>query len=105
TLLIALLTAALAGNGRTGDAQPLVPRRLPAQPSHPHRADRLRSLPLIEIPALLPAGAQRDAMAVLLTGDGGWAVTARGLSRELAKGGIPVVGWNSLRYFLTRKDP
>jgi type IV secretory pathway VirJ component len=68
-------------------------------------AKRLQSLPLVEIPALLPAGAQRDEMAVLLTGDGGWAVTDRGLSRELAKGGIPVVGWNSLRYFLTRKSP
>ena len=44
-------------------------------------------------------------MAVLLTGDGGWAVTDQGLSEALAKGGIPVVGWNSLRYFLTRKEP
>jgi type IV secretory pathway VirJ component len=44
-------------------------------------------------------------MAVLLTGTGGWATTDRGLSRALAQGGIPVVGWNSLRYFLTGKSP
>jgi type IV secretory pathway VirJ component len=32
-------------------------------------------------------------------------VTDQGLSRALAKGGIPVVGWNSLHYFLTAKTP
>jgi len=44
-------------------------------------------------------------MTVLLTGDGGWAQTDKGLSEALSKGGIPVVGWSSLRYFFTRKSP
>jgi len=104
TLLIILLTAIL-GSGQAGSAQPLAPGRPRPPQSHPARRSRLRSLPLVEIPALLPAGAERDEIAVLLTGDGGWAVTDRGLSRQLARGGIPVVGWNSLRYFLFRKDP
>lgn len=62
----------------------------------------LAALPLVEVPSAVPG---RDELAVLLTGDGGWAETDRGLSAALAKGGIPVVGWNSLRYFLRTKNP
>src|SRR3954452_9325833 len=70
--------------------------------NHPKPApSRVKGVPLVEVPASPASG--RDEMAVLLTGDGGWAVTDRGLSEALAKGGIPVVGWNSLRYFLRGK--
>jgi type IV secretory pathway VirJ component len=62
----------------------------------------LAALPLVEVPSTVPG---RDELAILLTGDGGWAETDRGLSAALAKGGIPVVGWNSLRYFLRTKTP
>lgn len=75
------------------------------KPAAPPKTDgKVKGVPLVEVPAAVqvPAG---DEMAVLLTGDGGWAVTDKGLSEALAKGGIPVVGWNSLRYFLTRKPP
>ena len=65
-------------------------------------APKLKGVPLVEVPTRAQG---RNEMAVLLTGDGGWAVTDKGLSEALAKGGIPVVGWNSLRYFLTRKGP
>ncbi|MFY9820481.1 MAG: AcvB/VirJ family lysyl-phosphatidylglycerol hydrolase [Thermoanaerobaculia bacterium] len=60
------------------------------------------NLPLIKVPAKGPG---RNEFAVLLTGDGGWAKTDRGLSQALAKGGISVVGWNSLHYFLKRREP
>ncbi len=60
----------------------------------------VNDLPLIEVPATAGTG---DVLAVLLTGDGGWAVPDRGLSRELAASGIPVVGLNSLKYFWTAK--
>jgi type IV secretory pathway VirJ component len=63
---------------------------------------KVEHLPLVPVPTKV---AGRDEMAVLLTGDGGWAQTDKGLSEALAKGGIPVVGWNSLRYFFTRKSP
>jgi type IV secretory pathway VirJ component len=63
---------------------------------------RVDNLPLIKIPA---KGSGGDEFAVLLTGDGGWAQTDRGLSQALAKGGIPVIGWNSLHYFLKRREP
>ena len=62
----------------------------------------LEDLPLVEVPA---HGAERDIMAVLITGDGGWAVADRGLSKELAAAGIPVVGLNSLKYFWTKRTP
>jgi type IV secretory pathway VirJ component len=68
----------------------------------PPPASKLKGLPLVEVPTTVRG---RHEMAVLLTGDGGWAVTDKGLSEALAKAGIPVVGWNSLRYFLTRKGP
>ena len=73
-----------------------------APPPAPFHAGKVKGVPLVEVPSSLPG---RDEMAVLLTGDGGWAITDRGLSEALAKGGIPVVGWNSLHYFLTRKAP
>jgi type IV secretory pathway VirJ component len=65
-------------------------------------AQKVKGVPLIEVPTQVTG---RDEIAVLLSGDGGWAVTDRGLAERLTKGGIPVVGWNSLRYFLRRKPP
>ena len=67
------------------------------------RTRPLSDLPLVEVHrAVAP---RTEQMAVLLTGDGGWAVTDKGLSAELAAHGMPVVGWNSLRYFLHRRNP
>ncbi len=62
----------------------------------------LGDLPLIEVPA---TSGTSDILAVLLTGDGGWATPDRGVSRELAASGIPVVGLNSLKYFWSAKTP
>jgi type IV secretory pathway VirJ component len=58
---------------------------------------------LVEVPAA--AGKSMPQMAVHLSGDGGWAVTDKGLSRSLAEHGIPVVGFNSLRYFWVKRTP
>jgi type IV secretory pathway VirJ component len=62
----------------------------------------LPELPLVEVPAT--AGNVR-LMGVIITGDGGWGVTDRGIARDLSARGIPVVGLNSLHYFWTRKTP
>src|SRR5947208_2008619 len=64
-----------------------------ADPPEAQGLPRVDNLPLIKVPATGPGG---DEFAVLLTGDGGWAETDRGLSKTLVKGGVPVVGWNSL---------
>lgn len=61
----------------------------------------LRDLPLHEI----AASGQSDAIAVLLTGDGGWAGLDQDLAAKLAARGVPVVGFNSLKYFWTKRTP
>ena len=62
----------------------------------------LEDLPLVEVRS---KKAERDIMAVLVTGDGGWAVADRGLSEELAAAGISVVALNSLNYFWKKRTP
>jgi type IV secretory pathway VirJ component len=59
-------------------------------------------LPLIEVPA---ASSVSDTLAVIVTGDGGWGVTDRGIAERLAARGVPAVGLNSLKYFWNSKTP
>ena len=59
-------------------------------------------LPLVVVPA---AGAASPWFTILVSGDGGWAALDRGVSRDLAKHGIPVVGWNSRKYFWQARTP
>lgn len=59
-------------------------------------------LPLVEVPAT--AGKSRR-MALLLTGDGGWAGLDRGMSDQLAASGIPVAALSTLRYFWMPQKP
>src|SRR5262249_43099572 len=64
-------------------------------------------LPLVEVPAL-PAkngGGASDRLAVIVSGDGGWAGIDREVGAALAARGIPVVGLNSLSYFWQEKPP
>ena len=64
----------------------------------------LADLPLVEVPA--PAvGAYQQLMAVIVSGDGGWASIDRQIGEFLSQSGIAVVGLNSLKYFWTRKTP
>ena len=60
-------------------------------------------LPLIEVPAGGPPGP--DVMAVLLSGDGGWADLDREVAAGLSESGVPVIGWDSLRYFWKTRTP
>jgi type IV secretory pathway VirJ component len=60
-------------------------------------------LPLIIVPA--KAGGAGDWFGVFLTGDGGWVGLDKGVSAELAKHDIPIVGWDSLKYFWSRRTP
>lgn len=66
-------------------------------------AARPLDLPLVEVPAA--RGGAPDLMAVVLSGDGGWAALDKGLAQAFAARGIPVVGWNSLRYFWSPRSP
>jgi type IV secretory pathway VirJ component len=60
----------------------------------------LSDLPLVEVPA---TGGNTNLMGIIITGDGGWGVTDRGIAKSLAAKGMPVVGLNSLRYFWKQK--
>jgi type IV secretory pathway VirJ component len=79
-------------------------RALAAPPTAPPASPAARlDLPLVEVPPKVAAG--EDLMAVILSGDGGWASIDKGLGAALADRGIPVVGWNSLRYFWSPRTP
>lgn len=56
---------------------------------------------LVETPATAPG----QALAVLYSGDGGWGRLDQGVAKALAAGGVPVLGVNSLRYFLGKRPP
>lgn len=58
-------------------------------------------LPLIELPAAQKGG----TVAVIVTGDGGWANIDKEIGDTLKQDGIPVVGLNSLQYFWEAKTP
>lgn len=60
-------------------------------------------VPLIEVP--VTDGPERSQLAVMLSGDGGWAVLDRAVTAELAKNGLPTVGWDSLSYFWKARQP
>lgn len=60
-------------------------------------------VPLIEAP--VTGGPKRAQLAVLFSGDGGWALLDRAVTAELAKNGLATVGWDSLSYFWKARQP
>lgn len=73
------------------------PRNVPVKSTH----DSLGDLPLVEVPARTPAG---KVMAIMISGDGGWAGLDRDIAGALSEKGIPVIGLDSLRYFWTKRS-
>jgi type IV secretory pathway VirJ component len=63
----------------------------------------ISDLPVTIVPAA--AGSSSPWFAILLSGDGGWVALDRGVSKELAKHGMPIVGWDSLKYFWVARTP
>ena len=66
-------------------------------------APAVADLSLVEVPA--PVRSDRKTMAIVLSGDGGWADIDKGVASGLAAAGIPVVGWSSLDYYWTPRTP
>jgi type IV secretory pathway VirJ component len=62
----------------------------------------LSDLPIVERPA---SGIKKEYLALLLTGDGGYGETDRGISNGLAENGIQTVVLNSLHYFWKKRTP
>ncbi len=78
----------------SGPAPAAAPEALP-----PPVAD----LPLKIVPA--SRGTANPWFAVFLSGDGGWVGIDKGVSAALARHDIPVVGWDSLKYFWSPRTP
>ncbi len=64
--------------------------------------DSIEGLPLVEVQ---PQGEVQSSIAVVLSGDGGWASLDRQVGNALAARGYPVIGLNSLRYFWRQRTP
>ena len=67
------------------------------------QASPVADLPLTVVPAA--DGATGPWFAVFLSGDGGWVGLDKGVSRALSKHHIPIVGWDSLKYFWSPRTP
>src|SRR6201996_4408499 len=67
----------------------------------------LADLPLVEVPAtgLATTKAAKDTFAIMLSGDGGWAGLDQKVAATLAAQGVAVVGFDSLRYFWSKRTP
>lgn len=67
-----------------------------------HAQDGLDDLPVVALP---PAKAGGGRMAILVSGDGGWAGLAKTIAAALAADGIGVAGLDSLKYFWQARQP
>lgn len=68
----------------------------------PVAAAAVADLPLVELP---PKSGKAPLLAVMLTGDGGWAGIDQDLAGELSRNGLGVVGFNTLKYFWKARSP
>ncbi len=96
--LKAWLSAAILGAVCAGASAAAAPAVAAAPPG-----EAVADLPLTVVPAA--PGRHSPWFAVLLSGDGGWATIDRSIADALAAQGLPVVGWNSLRYFWRPRTP
>lgn len=90
TLAPLLITALLLGGS---------PSRAAAFPAD---SASIIGLPIIELRPQYDSGA---TLAVILSGDGGWAGVDKQMAASLAERGLPVVGLNSPAYFSTKRTP
>ena len=62
----------------------------------------IADLPLVEVAA---QGTPAERIAIILTGDGGWAGLDIAVADQLAQRGIAVVGLSSVKYFWQTRKP
>jgi type IV secretory pathway VirJ component len=73
-----------------------------ADPVSVEQATGVGGLPLIELAPRRDGG---DLFAIVLSGDGGWAGIDQAVAGQFSSHGVPVVGWDSLRYFWDARTP
>ena len=79
----------------------LVPVALVPVMARAQDAASVRSLPLIE----LPVTGTRSEVAIVLSGDGGWADIDRKIGEDLAAHGLAVVGFDTRAYLRKKRTP
>ncbi len=94
---------AFADPGRWGEVFDAAYAELAGTGSGAHPA-AVADLPLVELP-VPPGQARGDLLAVILSGDGGWADLDRELGETLQAQGIPVLGFNTLKYLWKKRSP
>jgi type IV secretory pathway VirJ component len=98
--------APTTGRAGAGPGAPPPSGPTPASPASPGGVGAaipdVTDLPLVEVAPAMPA---RHTLAVILSGDGGWASIDRQLGTALAADGVNVVGLNSLKYFWHPRTP
>src|SRR5690348_3396166 len=77
----------------------VVPRPASAQASAPPSFPDVRDLPLVELRAKGPS----NALAIVLSGDGGWADIDRQIGQTLAERGVDVIGFDDRAYLRSGK--
>lgn len=73
-----------------------------SQPDEVATDDGLSDLPITEI---APLGPIDPRIAIVLTGDGGWAGLDKGVAAVLSQHGVRVVGLSSLQFFWHKRTP
>ncbi len=74
-----------------------------SQPDDNTDKKAIAHLPLIELPAT--NSKHNDLLAIVISGDGGWANIDKDIANQLTEEGIAVIGWNALDYFWEEKSP
>jgi type IV secretory pathway VirJ component len=91
-------------NPAAAPAHPPAPPGSPppaADAAAPARGTPVADLPLVEVPPRSPG----SVLAVILSGDGGWAGLDKEVAQDLSAKGVPVVGLNCLQYFWNARTP
>jgi type IV secretory pathway VirJ component len=73
-----------------------------AAANSPNRDNELHDLPLVEVPADAP---ETNALAVVLSGSGGWTSLDRRMGNQLAARGVPTIGISAANYFWKARTP
>src|SRR5665647_2676321 len=82
----------------------IVPTAILAKGNHTLTANRtpIDDLPLTELPV---SDAKNDILAIIFSGDGGWADLDKAFGVAFQKRGIATVGFDCLKYFWKTRQP
>lgn len=80
----------------------LVSNTFPVQAGEATGRVAIDGLPVVELPA---AGGRNDTLAIILSGDGGWADLDKSFGEAFQRQGLSTVGVDCLRYFWKTRQP